>query len=116
MACFALIGCAGSGRLGGLGWTDETGVHHTVIIGFGMVSHTNGPVTALDVRGLGLVLDRGISAGLVQRHEVMIDPAIASNVVVSIQATPLTMTVKNYDLRLTNITGKPTTIERSATK
>ncbi len=102
MAALALVGCSGPGRQGGLGWTDKHGVQHTVILGFGMVSHTNGPVTAVDVRGVGLVIDRGLSLGLVQRHEVTIDPAAAANVVVSVNATPLTLTVKNYDFRPTN--------------
>lgn len=102
-----LCGCARPGRWGGIGWTDRHGVHHALILGFGAVSFTNGPVSAQDVRAVGLVLDGGFSAGWVQKHRVEINPNQASNAVVAIKATPFGMTVKNFDFRLTNALFNP---------
>lgn len=98
-----MAGCAGPGRYGGFGWTDTHGIHHSIILGFGVVSFTNGPVTASDVRALGVVIDRGFSAGLVRRHDVSIDPSEASNAVVAIKSSPLGLRVTNFDFRQTNI-------------
>jgi len=38
-----------------------------------------------------------VRLGWTQHHRVAIDPAIASNVVVSVKATPFSLTVKNFD-------------------
>lgn len=90
-------GCAGSAKGLGIGWTDRSGVRHALILGFGMVSLTNGPMSALDVRAAGLVLDRGASLGIVRRHTVEIDPGQAGNAVASIHTSPFSLTVKTFD-------------------
>ena len=87
-----------AGMLAGCTWTDRRGVQHTLIIGVGHVSRvaTNG-MTALDVRALGFVCDPGVHLGLVQTHQVEIDPNVASNAVISIKASPFSLTVKNFN-------------------
>jgi hypothetical protein len=78
-------------------------VRHALILGVGFCSYgsTNG-VNASDVRGIGIVADRGLTVGIAQRHEIAIDPSIASNAVVSFRATPFSMTFTNW----TQPTGK----------
>jgi hypothetical protein len=81
------------------GWTDKEGVRHVMVFGFGIVNHAQTEGTAvLDVKAVGLVLDDGLSVGLVQKHRVEIDPAKAGNVVVSVHSTPFGLTVKNFDV------------------
>ena len=88
LACFA-TGCA---------WTDRNGTRHVAIIGFGIVSVTNQQGAAVqDVRGVGIVVDEGVTLGFVQRHRVMIDPNYATNLVLAIRATPFELTVTNYN-------------------
>ena len=81
-------------------WTGEDGTRHHLILGAGMVStHERTGMTAYDARYLGAHLDSGgLSAGLGQEHFVEIDPAKTENLVVSVHATPLTMTVKNLNV------------------
>jgi hypothetical protein len=82
-------------------------VQHALIIGFGHVSRvaTNG-VTALDVRALGIACDPGFHVGLVQKHRVEIDPNVASNAVISIKATPFSLTIKNFNPYEPNTTNQ----------
>lgn len=107
-------GCARDIHGTAWGWTATNGVQHAMILGFGWVSLTNGPASALDVKAAGLVLDRGISAGFVQRHEISIDPERASNIVVSIRSTPFSMSVRHWDLSPTNLNLWKPIIERNA--
>jgi hypothetical protein len=82
----------------GCSWTDRHGTRHVAIVGFGIVSVTNQQGALVqDVRGIGLVVDESVNLGLVQRHRVEIDPNYATNLVVSVKATPLGLVLKNFE-------------------
>lgn len=89
----------------GCSWTDKGGTHHLVVgIGFGVITTTNCPgVDVYDSRVLGGEFGpNGVGLGWMQHHRVTIDPALASNVVVSIKSSHLGITVKNFDPYQTN--------------
>ncbi len=51
-----------------------------------------------DSRGLGLLVEPGsLNAGWVQRHTVVIDPKIAPDVILSVDARPLSLTVESFN-------------------
>ncbi len=106
---FAALLCAFLG-VGCVCWTDtKTGARHTLILGFGFCSHSaTNAVNAHDLRAAGLVLDRGFSAGIVQRHEVSIDPEMASNTVVQFKSTPFSLVVSNWSPRDARFSFLPT--------
>lgn len=104
----------------GCSWTDAHGTHHLIVgLGFGVVTTTNRPgVDVYDARVLGaLAGPDGAGVGWMQQHRVAIDPVLASNVVVSIHATPGSVTVKSFD-PYTGMTNREhhTTTERSTTE
>lgn len=104
----------------GCSWTDAHGTHHLIVgLGFGVVTTTNRPgVDVYDARVLGAMAGPdGAGVGWMQQHRVAIDPALASNVVVSIKATPGSVTVKSFDpyAHGTNTSDHATT-ERNANK
>lgn len=83
----------------GCSWSDGHGTHHLIVgIGFGLISTTNRPgVDVTDVHALGLTAGRAVvGAGWVHQRAVVIDPKLASNVVISIASTPGNLTVKNF--------------------
>jgi hypothetical protein len=87
----ALVGCS---------WTDSGGTHHLIVgVGFGIITTTNrSGVEVRDSRVLGGEIGPdGAGLGWMQHHRVAIDPALASNVVVSIKASRMGITVKNFD-------------------
>jgi len=89
----------------GCSWTDHGGTHHLIVgLGFGIVTTTNRTgVEVRDDRVLGAMIGPdGGGVGWLRRHRVAIDPEKASNTVVSIKATPLALTVKNFDPYFTN--------------
>jgi hypothetical protein len=84
----------------GCSWTDAGGTHHLIVgLGLGIITTTN--CTAVDVRDSrvlgGEIGPDGVGIGWVQHHRVAIDPARASNVVVSVKANPFGLTIKNFD-------------------
>lgn len=84
----------------GCAWTDTSGTHHLIVgIGFGVITTTNRPgVEVRDIRFMGGEIGPdGAGLGWMQHHQVAIDPALASNVVVSIKSNPFALTVKNFD-------------------
>lgn len=86
--------------LTGCSWTDRGGTHHLIVgIGFGVITTTNRPgVDVYDSRVLGGEFgSKGMGLGWVQHHRVEINPAIASNVVISVKANHWGITVKNFD-------------------
>jgi hypothetical protein len=95
-----VLGTAALLLLTGCYWTDTTGTHHLVVgIGFGIITTTNRPgVEVFDSRILGGQFgpDR-VGVGLMRHHSLLLDPALASNVVVSVKASPFGLTVKNFD-------------------
>ncbi len=89
-----LIGCGGC-------WTDKNGTHQLIVgIGFGVVTTTNR--AGVDVRdSLVLGVEAGpdvAGVGWLRHHCVVIDPALASNTVVSIRRNATGISVKNFDL------------------
>jgi len=81
-------------------WTDKNGTHHLIVgVGFGIVTTKNDPgVDIMDSRILGAEIGSfGGGVGWMQRHRVTIDPELASNVVVSVNANPFGMTVTNFN-------------------
>ena len=90
---FTQVGCAG------ISVHSEKGTTHRIIIGIGVVSTGQQPgVSVQDCRALGLVCGQGgLQAGLSQQHDVAIDPKIAEDVVISIRATPFSLTVTNFN-------------------
>jgi len=94
--------------LEGCSWTDKRGTHHLIVgIGFGVVTTTNRPgVDVWDSHILGAEADlNGVGVGLMGHHRVVIDPQMASNVVVSIQAKSFGLTVKSFDPYSKNTTN-----------
>lgn len=99
----ALAGCA---------WTDKGGTHHLIVgIGFGVITTTNCPgVDVRDSHVLGGEFGPDfVGLGWMQHHRVEINPAIASNVVVSVKANRMGITVKNFDLYGSNTNCNQTT-------
>jgi hypothetical protein len=84
----------------GCSWTDKIGTHHLIVgIGFAVVTSTNRTgVEIRDDQALGLMVgpDSG-GVGWMRHHRVVIDPERASNTVVSVKATPFSLTIKNFD-------------------
>ena len=100
LLCLLASGCRSSEQGLSVGWTDRDGVRHVLVFGFGIVNHVERQdVTVLDVKAVGLVVDRGVKLGLVQNHEVTIDPRRADDVVVAVRSTPFGLTVKNFNPR-----------------
>lgn len=93
----------------GCSWRDKNGTSHTVVVGFGIVSTVDQPgVCAQDCKALGVVVGRsGVNAGLVQTHRVSIDPNEATNAIIQVHSTPLSLTVKNFDPYSSSPTKKP---------
>ena len=84
-----MLGCA---------WKDSSGVRHTIILGFGYVSRsTTTGITASDVGAVGIHCEQGLSLGLIRKRSVEISPTSAPNAIVSIEASPFSLTVKNFD-------------------
>jgi len=87
-------------------WTDARGnKHHLIVgIGFGVITTTNRPgVTVSDSRVLGVQLGPDtLGAGYLSRQRIIIDPVLASNVVMSVKANPFDLTVTHHDLNFTN--------------
>ena len=84
----------------GCAWTDAGGTHHLIVgIGFGVITTTNRTgVDVLDSRVLGAEIGPdGIGVGWMRHHRVAIDPALASNVVVSVKVNSFGLTVTNFD-------------------
>lgn len=93
--------------LAGCSWTDTYGTHHLIVgLGFGVVTTTNRPcVDVYNAHVVGaLVGPSGAGIGWMLQHHTAIDPLKASNVVISIKATPCSLCVKNFDLGQTNTT------------
>ena|ERR1017187_1243822 len=88
-----LISCSGVPIHG------KNGTNHYVVIGLGIVSvKEQQGVSVTDGSALGLMAGpQGMYAGWSQNHSVQIDPIAASNVVISISATPFSLTVTNFD-------------------
>lgn len=96
IAAIAVAGCS---------WNDSHGTHHLIIgVGFGMITTTNRPgVEVRDSHILGGEFGPdGVGLGWMQHHRTVIDPALASNVVVSVKASHLGITVKNFAPYQTN--------------
>lgn len=84
----------------GCAWTDKQGTHHLIVgVGFGIVTTKNEPgVDVMDSRILGAEIGSfGGGLGWLQHHRVVIDPKLASDVVVSVNSNPLGLTVKNFN-------------------
>lgn len=89
----------------GCAWTDKGGTHHLIVgIGFGVITTTNrAGVDVRDSRVLGVeIRPEGAGVGWMRHHGIIIDPAIASNVVISVKANSLGLTIKNFDPYSTN--------------
>lgn len=112
--------CASSLLLYGCSWTDSSGTHHLIVgVGFGVITTTNrAGVEVRDSRVLGAEVDPdGGGIGWMRHHRVAIDPALASNVVVSVKASPFGLTVKNFDPYSVNTNAQQApVIERKSTK
>jgi hypothetical protein len=68
-------------------------------IGFGIINSTNrAGVEVVDSRVLGGQVgpDR-LSVGLMRSHSVVLDPALASNIVLSVKSDPRGLTIRNFD-------------------
>jgi hypothetical protein len=94
--------------LGGCAWTDKSGTHHLIVgIGFGVITTTNRPgVDVWDSHVLGAEAGpSGFGVGWMGHNRVVLDPVLASNVVVSIQARHFGVTVKNFDPYSKNTTN-----------
>lgn len=86
---FLLTGCS---------WIDSKGVKHSLIIGLGYVSQVDVTgIKATDFGVAGISLDQGISLGLMKKTSVEINPNTAPNAIVSVKATPFSLTVRNID-------------------
>jgi hypothetical protein len=86
--------------LAGCSWTDTGGTHHLIVgVGFGIITTTNCPgVDVCDTHILGGEFGpHFVGIGWLRHHQVDIDPPNASNVVVSVKAGHMGITVKNFD-------------------
>lgn len=92
--------CVAYSVLCGCSWTDSSGTHHLIVgVGFGIITTTNKPgLEVQDSHVLGAEGGlEGAGIGWIQHHRIIIDPALASNVVVSVNANPFGLMVKNFD-------------------
>jgi hypothetical protein len=90
---------------GGCSWTDKGGTHHLIVgIGFGVITTTNKVgVEVRDSRILGGEFGPdGMGLGWMEHYRAVIDPAIASNVVISIKASGMNVQITNFDPYNTN--------------
>lgn len=90
LCCFSLLGCS---------WTDKYGTHHLIVgVGFGLITTTNRlGVDVYESAVLGAAAGPdGAGIGWMQHHSVQIDPALVSNVVISIKSNPTSLTITNY--------------------
>jgi hypothetical protein len=100
MSRVLLLCLATAGGTGGCSWTDQGGTHHLIVgIGFGVITTTNRVgVEVRDSRILGGEFGPDtIGLGWMEHHSTSIDPAIASNVVISVKASGMNVTIKNFD-------------------
>ncbi|HEY3864271.1 MAG TPA: hypothetical protein VGO59_20560 [Verrucomicrobiae bacterium] len=91
--------CAAAG--GGCSWTNQSGTHYLIAgIGFGVITTTNRPgIDVSNTRIAGMTVGpSGADVGLLNRHRVEIDPALASNVVLSVKLRTGNLTIKNYSV------------------
>jgi hypothetical protein len=89
----------------GCSWTDNQGTHHLIVgVGFGIITTTNRVgVEVRDSRILGGEFGPDtVGLGWMAHHRTAIDPAIASNVVISVKARGMNLTIKNFDPYGTN--------------
>lgn len=98
--CLAIAGGTGCS------WTDKGGTHnHIVGTGFGVTTKRLGGEMR-DSRILGGEFGPDtIGLGWMEHHRTAIDPAIASNMVNSVKASGLNVTIKNFDPYGTNQNG-----------
>ena len=93
---------------GGCSWTDKGGTHQLIVgFGFGVITTTNRTgVEVRDSRILGGEFGPdAVGLGWLEHHRTTIDPAIASNVVISVKASGMNVTIKNFDPSGTNASG-----------
>ncbi len=92
-AILLVSGCSG------ISFHSKDGTNHHLIIGFGMISTKEQQgVTVEDAKVLGLMVGKGgVSAGLGQQHCVEIDPKLADNIVISVNSTPFSLKVTNFN-------------------
>lgn len=116
----ALIALAGLGlMLAGCSWTDKGGTHHLIVgIGFGVITTTNrAGVEVSDSRVLGGEFGPdGVGLGWLGHHRTAIDPAMASNVVISVKASGMSVTIKNFDPYGTNASGSEITTNQTTNR
>ena len=74
----------------GCSWRGQSGVHHTLVLGIGLVSYKEDPgLSVQNLNLLGTTLDRtGVQAGAIFRHTVMINPNKANDLLLSVNASP----------------------------
>jgi hypothetical protein len=80
-------------------WTNESGTHHLIVgVGFGVITTTNyqGVSVLNSTIAGGEIGPYGFGVGLMNHHEVQIDPEIASNLVISVQSYPNRIIITNY--------------------
>ena len=105
IAVIAVAGCS---------WNDSHGTHHLIVgVGFGIITTTNRPgVDVSDYQVLGVTAGRGdVGAGWVHKRAVVIDPKLASNVIISVSNSPGALTIKNFAVESTVATTNKTTTE-----
>lgn len=103
----------------GCAWTDKNGTHHLIVgLGFGIVTTKNDlGVDVMDSRILGAEVGSfGVGFGWMQHHRVTIDPALTSNVVVSVNSNPLGLTVRNFNPYSTAVKQKSESISERKIK
>jgi len=87
----------------GCSWTDKGGTHHR-IVGIGVITITNR--LGVEVRDSripgGEFAQDGVGLGWMEDHRTAIDPSVASNVVISVKASGLNVTIQNFDFDGTN--------------
>lgn len=89
----------------GCSWTDKGGTHHLIVgVGFGVITTTNrAGVEVRDSRILGGEFGPDtVGLGWMEHHRTAIDPMLASNVVISVKASGMNVTIKNFDPYGTN--------------
>ncbi len=95
----------------GCSWTDAGGTHHLIVgLGFGVITTTNrAGLEVRDSRVLGAEIGPdGAGAGWMRHHHVAINPALASNVVVSIKADSFGLAVRILDPNSANCSNQLT--------
>lgn len=88
----------------------KNGTTHYLIIGLGVVSvREQTGVSVVSVAAGGLTASQGaIRIGVGRQHEVQIAPEQAGNTVISVGATPLGLTVTNFDTHVGGRGAEPT--------